>query len=295
MSRLDGARRPRVAVAQTVPRLGDVEANLAAAESWIQALAGHADLVVFPELFTTGYNRELLDHDALAESLPDGPSARRLAAAAAAAGLAVTGTLLERDGRTVFDTAVVFDGHGRLVARYRKSHLHPGELRLFGQGDELLVVPIEPGLTLGVAICFEHAFPEIFAELALAGANLIAIPSAVPEGFAYLLDLRTRARAQDNQVFVAASNLGGDDGQTRWCGRSVIVDPRGDVVAAAGPGGEAQIVAELDLSLIAREREQEPLFGHRRPELYARLRNGTGPAKTAPIDLAASGGSRHAR
>lgn len=277
-------RGPRVAVAQTAPRLGDVEANLAEAEGWIAGLAGHADLVVFPELFTTGYNRDVLDHAALAEPLPDGPTARRLGAAAASAGIAVAGTILERAGSTVFDTAIVFDRDGRLVAHYRKSHLHPEELRIFGQGDELLVVPLGPDLRLGLAICFEHAFPEIFAELALAGANLIAIPSAVPEGFAYLLGLRTRARAQDNQVFVAASNLGGDDGRTRWCGRSVIVDPRGEILAAAGAGDAAQIVAELDLGLIAREREQEPVFGHRRPELYRRLRNGS----TAPDGLGAA-------
>lgn len=267
-------RRPRVAVAQTAPRLGDIEANLAEAESWILGLAGHADLVVFPELFTTGYNREMLDHGAFAERLPDGPSVRRLGAAAKTAGVSVVGTILERDGSTVFDTAVVFDTDGVLAASYRKSHLHPGESAIFGQGNELVVVPLGGGIKLGLAICFEHAFPEIFGELALAGANLVAIPSAVPEGYSYLLELRTRARAQDNQVFVAASNLAGDDGRTRWCGRSVIVDPRGEVVAAAGAGGAAQIVAELDLDLIEREREQEPLFGHRRPELYQRLRNG---------------------
>ncbi|MER3418413.1 MAG: hypothetical protein C4343_04780 [Chloroflexota bacterium] len=278
---IGGPRRPRVAVAQTAPRLGDVEANLAEAEEWIAGLAGRADLVVFPELFTTGYNRDVLDHAALAEPLPDGPSAMRLGAAAASAGIAVAGTILERAGSTIFDTAVVFDRQGRLVARYRKSHLHPEERPIFGQGDELLVVSLAPDLRLGLAICFEHAFPEIFAELALAGANVIAIPSAVPEGFAYLLELRTRARAQDNQVFVAASNLSGDDGRTRWCGRSVIVDPRGEVLAAAGASGPALIIAELDLGLITREREQEPLFGHRRPELYRRLRT----VSTAPDGL----------
>jgi predicted amidohydrolase len=127
------------------------------------------------------------------------------------------------------------------------------------------------GVNVGLAICFEHAFPEVFAELALAHADVIAIPSAVPDGFQYLLELRTRARAQDNQVFVAAANLAGDDGRTRWCGRSVVVDPRGEVVAAAG-GAPAVIVASCPLERIASERIQEPVLQHRRPELYRRLR-----------------------
>jgi len=273
-----------VAVAQTAPILGDVDANLAAAVDRIQGFGGRADLVVFPELFTTGYNRQELDHWGLAEPLPDGPTARRLGAAAASARIAVAGTIPERDGQAVFDTAVVFDPGGRLVARYRKTHLHPEELRLFGRGEELVVVPLGR-IRLGLAICFEHAFPEIFAELAMAGANVVAIPSAVPEGYSYLLDLRTRARAQDNQIFVAAANLAGDDGRTRWCGGSVIVDPRGQVLAAAGNGGEAEILAPLDLDLIERERLQEPLFGHRRPELYRRLRGDTSKSEAfaAPV------------
>ena len=127
---------------------------------------------------------------------------------------------------------------------------------------------LDGGLGVGMAICFEHAFPEIFTTLALRGASLILIPSAVPRGYEYLLELRTRARAQDNQLFVAAANLVGFDGQTHWCGGSAIVDPRGALIAHAGDAGEAEIVATLDLDLLERERDQEPSLVHRRPELY---------------------------
>jgi predicted amidohydrolase len=273
--------RPRVAVVQSQPVLGNVRANLASALAHIHALAGAADLVVFPELFATGYNLRKLDHRHLAELVPDGATSRQLAAAASHSGVAVCGGLLETDGRLVYDTVVVFDQYGNLAARYRKTHLHPTELSTFEPGNELSVVPIGPNLRLGIAICFEHAFPEIFTELALAGANLIAIPSAVPDGYAYLIELRTRARAQDNQVFVAAANLAGDDGETLWCGRSAIVDPRGELLAFAPSPVEVRLLAELDLGVVDQERRQEPLFGHRRPELYARLR--TEPASaTAP-------------
>lgn len=262
------APRPRVVVEQTAPVVGDVDRNLREADRRIRGLAGRADLVVFPELFTTGYRREGMDHLALAEPIPDGPTVRRLADAARAARVAVAGTILERDGSAVYDTAVIIGGDGELVARYRKTHLYPAETAYFQPGDELVVVSMDTGLRVGLAICFEHAFPEIFTTLALAGASLIVIPSAVPVGFEYLLELRTRARAQDNQVFVAAANLVGFDGQSHWCGGSAIVDPRGQVIARAGATEETEIAAELDMAAVAAERRQEQALACRRPDLY---------------------------
>ena len=174
------AGRARIAVEQTAPEVGAVERNVDDAVRRIGALAGRADLVVFPELFTTGYRREGMDHRALAEPIPDGPSVRRLADAARRAGVAVSGTILERDGDEVHDTAFLIDAVGQLVARYRKTHLYPAETAYFTAGDELVVAPLRPDLRVGMAICFEHAFPEIFTTLALAGASLIVISSAVP-------------------------------------------------------------------------------------------------------------------
>lgn len=264
-----------VAVAQTSPKLGEVAANLHRTEEIVASLAGHADVVVFPELFTTGYDLEHLDLRRFAEQVPTGPTARRLGRLAAQARLAIVGSIIEEDAGRLYDTAIVINRQGELVGRYRKSHLYPAERDHFAAGTELSVIDVD-GLRLGLAICFEHAFPEIFAELALAGAQLVAIPSAVPRGFEYLLELRTRARAQDNQLFVAASNLVGNDGRTTWCGGSLIVDPRGDVLARAGSDEECIIVAKIDLSLIERERAQEPIWANRRPRLYPRLRGGTG-------------------
>lgn len=260
----------RVSVAQTAPRVGSVDANLADAEAIISNLAGRADLVVFPELFTTGYRREGMDHESLAEPIPDGPSFERLARAAVAADLSVVGTMLEAADGRVYDTAVVIGADGMLAGRYRKSHLYPDERPHFAPGDRLEVIETR-GARIGLAICFEHAFPEIFTELALRGADLIVIPSAVPVGYEYLLELRTRARAQDNQVFVAAANLVGFDGTTEWCGTSMIVGPKGQVLAAAGPHDAVVIDAELDSAEVAAERRQEPVLLNRRPDLYPHL------------------------
>ena len=257
-----------IAVAQTAAGVGKVEENVSAIEERIGRLAARAELVLFPELFTTGYRRDGMDHASLAEAIPGGPTFSRLAEAARSARLSLAGTMLERDGDRVYDTAIVISPAGELVARYRKTHLYPAELPYFSRGDELVVAKLANGVSVGLAICFEHAFPEIFTALALGGAGLILIPSAVPRGYEYLLDLRTRARAQDNQVYVAAANLVGFDGETEWCGRSAVVDPRGTVIAQAGDDGEAEISATIDPSLIERERRQEPALAYRRPDLY---------------------------
>lgn len=259
---------PRITVEQTAPEVGETDRNVTDAEQKIAALQGKSDLVVFPELFTTGYRREGMDHAAFAEPIPDGPSVRRLAQAARSARLAVAGSILEIHEGVIYDTSVLIGDDGRLLARYRKTHLYPAEMAYFGAGDELVVAPVGDRLRVGMAICFEHAFPEIFTSLALAGASLIVISSAVPVGFEYLLDLRTRARAQDNQLFVASANLVGFDGENHWCGRSAIVDPRGTVVARADGDEAMSISAELDLALIDRERDQEQSLAHRRPALY---------------------------
>ncbi len=120
-----------------------------------------------------------------------------------------------------------------------------------------MVAPTPAG-RLGMMICFEHAFPDVATALALRGAQVLVIPSAVPFGYEHL---RTRARAQDNQGFAVGCNLAGDG----FCGRSLVADPRGEVVAEAGTE-ETVLRAVLDLAAI--EREREPALRLRRPDLY---------------------------
>ncbi len=241
---------------------GEVERNLERFAKAVRGLRGEADLVVTPELMNTGYDLEEIRKRGpdLAESL-EGPTvtlARELAAEAEAT--LVVGLLEQRDA-VLFDTAAVVGPDGS-VSAYRKTHLYPTEWDRFAPGDRLLTSATPVG-RLGVMICFEHAFPEVATALALEGAQILAIPSAVPFGYEYLLRLRTRARAQDNQVFVVAANLATDV----FCGGSLVVDPRGEVLAEAGTREEV-IRATIDLEAIDREREREPALRLRRPELY---------------------------
>jgi predicted amidohydrolase len=270
---LDG-RKIRLALIQMDCIIKNKEGNLSKALGFLDELKGKADIVCFPELFTTGYNLDLIGDDfyELAEPIP-GPTTELVGQKAKEYRLAILGTIVERDNAkegVLYDTTFLLDRQGRLAGKYRKSHLYPPEHRYFRAGDRLPVFELG-GFTVGVAICFEHAFPQIFTILALQGAEVVFIPSAVPVGYEYLLNLRTRARAQDNQLFTVAVNRVGREGEVTYCGLSKVVAPRGEVIAEASHTEEELLVAELNLGLILKERKQEPVLSSQRPELYRPL------------------------
>jgi predicted amidohydrolase len=249
-------------VLQMAARPGDLTANVDRFTELVRRHADGAELVVAPELVTSGYDLDLLARRGhqLAEPL-DGPTAAQVADLATQTGATLVFGMLEREGDQLYDTAVAVSPGGHVLP-YRKSHLYPTEWELFTAGTELVVASTPAG-RLGMMICFEHAFPDVATALALRGAQILVIPSAVPFGYEHLLTLRTRARAQDNQVFAVGCNLTGNG----FCGRSLVTDPRGDVLAEAGVE-ETVIRAALDLAAIDREREREPALRLRQPELY---------------------------
>ena len=263
--------RVTIGLVQTEAILGDKRHNVDAAVALLESLAGRPAVACLPELFTTGYHLELIGPEfaRLAETVP-GETTDRLGEVARRLRLAIIGGLVERDQDRpdiLYDSLFVLDAAGRLAGRYRKSHLYPAEHRYFRPGDELGLFDLG-GLKVGAAICFEHAFPALFTTLALQGAQVIFIPSAVPCGYDYLLNLRTRARAQDNQLFVAAVNRVGRDGDVTFCGGSQVVDPRGEVIAMAPTDRPATLAVDIDLTQIAAERRQEPVLANLRPALY---------------------------
>ena len=152
------------------------------------------------------------------------------------------------------------------MGEHRKPHLPDGEWLAGIKAGDAPATPVSlQGIPVPVApmICFEHGFPEIALDLALAGAGVIAISSAIQVGTQYLRNLRSRARAQDNGCYVVAANAVGEG----YCGESMIVDPRGDVIVRASSTDPDLIVAELDPQLIAEQRRMEPVLQLRRPEL----------------------------
>jgi predicted amidohydrolase len=250
---------------------GDKQHNLAQAKKWLRSLPDDVDIVCLPEFFNTGYNLDLIGDDFyhLAEPIP-GDTTTALGGVARQRKMAILGNIPEADQHqdgVLYDTTFVLDHLGDVVGRYRKTHLYPTEHRYFRAGNELPVFDL--GIAkIGTATCFDHAFPEVFSTLAVAGAQVVFIPSAVPVDYEYLLDLRTRARAQDNQIWVVAVNRVGAEEDVTYCGLSKVVNPRGEIVAEAPAGQESLVTAELNLAAILQERKQEPVLRARRPSLY---------------------------
>lgn len=248
-------------------RLGEVEANLQAAEAGLrQAAAGGAKLVVLPEMWSTGY-----DYRHLAELARTTPRVLdRLCALSAELGLTIVGSLAEADGDKVCNTAWVID-QGRVAGSYRKLHLFStmGEDRFLHAGDRYLVLDTSAG-RLGIAICYDLRFPELFRRMALDGAEIVCLPAEWPKPRQEHWRTLLRARAIENQCFVVAANCCGVQGKLDFFGMSLLIAPRGETLAEAGES-DACIVARFDFAEMASYREQIPCFRDRRPEVYGKL------------------------
>jgi deaminated glutathione amidase len=249
-------------------------ANLARGTALVrQAAERGARLVVLPEVFAWRGPRG--DEAAVAEALP-GPTSEALAALARELQIWLcAGSLLERvpDEPRAYNTSCLFDPRGTLVARYRKIHLFdveiPGRVSVQesatrAAGTEVVAVPTELG-TLGLSVCYDLRFPELYRRLVRAGAEILLVPSAFtfPTGAAHW-EVLCRARAVENQCYLIAPDQTGTSphGFADW-GDSLIVDPWGRVVARAGDG-EGVITAEIDRTYLARVRRELPCLPHAR-------------------------------
>ncbi|MGH9245455.1 MAG: carbon-nitrogen hydrolase family protein [Acidimicrobiales bacterium] len=256
-----------VAAGQFRSEPGALAANLAeAATMMLRAAQAGAALVVLPECCLSGYDLDWIRAGAPGGGSPlPGPLLDPLLDCSRRLGIPVVVNELERADDGLYSTTVIL-GDGRLLGRHRKSVITVGEHEAGLRAGDAPAVPVAlPHFPLPVApmICFEHGFPEIALDLALAGAGLLAISSAIGTGNEYLRDLRTRARAQDNGVFIVAANAVGPG----WCGASMIVDARGDVLAVAATDEPELLLADIDPGLVEHQRRLEPVLTRRRPEL----------------------------
>jgi len=240
--------RQFVAAAIQLCSASDKTANLDKAEGFIATAARQgARLVVLPEVFLWRGPRQ--EERIAAEPIP-GPSTNRLALLARQLGIhLLAGTILESSDGTqqtaskVFNTSVLFDARGEIVARYRKVHLFdvdiPGYVTIRESdtrlhGDAVVTVPTELGV-IGMTVCYDLRFPELYRQQTLAGAEIITIPSAFtfPTGAAHW-EILLRARAIENQVYVIAPDqIGRSPSGVVDFGNSMIVDPWGTPAARA--------------------------------------------------------------
>jgi predicted amidohydrolase len=256
----------------------DKAANLEAAERLVaQAASSGADIVVLPEKWNAIGDAAL--YHATAEPLDGGESVEAMAQWARLHGITLVGGSIaeRRDGREkLSNTSLVFDSDGEIVATYRKIHLFDVEVggvvyresEAEEPGDEAVVVDAEDW-KIGLSVCYDVRFPELYRILALEGAQLVTVPAhfTTPTGKDHWHVL-LRARAIENQLFVAAAAQIGETlpGKPAY-GRSLIVDPWGLVVAQA-PDEETVISAELDLAHLEDIRAKLPSLANRQSNAY---------------------------
>jgi predicted amidohydrolase len=167
----------------------------------------------------------------------------------------------------------LIDAKGNTLANYRKTHLY-GDLdrAMFSPGETALPIFELNGWRLGLLICYDVEFPENTRDLALAGADVILVPTANMEPYDFVADVTVRARAYENQCYVAYANYCGSEGQIHYCGLSSLCAPDGSRIALAGRD-ELLILGTLDRQLLDDSRTLNPYFKDRRAELYTRLSN----------------------
>ncbi len=257
----------------------DKEANLRRAEELVDsAVERGATFVVLPEYVSFLGPKE--QHQSIAESIP-GPTTERFAAKARQHGIFLHGGSIHEESNTpgmFYNTSVVFDPSGEIIATYRKIHLF--DIDLTGNvtanesstilpGDDIVTADVD-GHTVGLSICYDLRFPELYRQLALEGAEILLVPAAFTmftgkDHWHVLL----RARAIENQTYVLApGQYGSHEPNNSQCyGHSIIIDPWGTVIAESSDS-EGVVVADLDFDYLRKIRKQLPSLANRRPSAY---------------------------
>ncbi|MBI3074555.1 MAG: carbon-nitrogen hydrolase family protein [Deltaproteobacteria bacterium] len=266
-----------VAAVVQLTSVQDPERNLRNAESWVErAAAVGAKLVVLPEnvVYIADDDRDEAKRQ-IADAWFDVARDRMAALARSLCVTLIAGTYPEPDpvSRCVFNTLLVFGPDGALLARYRKIHLFDialshgpthRESDTVSPGAEVVVAPTVFG-GIGLSVCYDVRFPELFRHLVSKGAEMLAVPAAftVPTGHDHW-EVLLRARAIENLSYVfAAAQVGRHTAKRATFGRSVIVDPWGIVLANAGTD-EGFVTAAIDLERVRRLRRELPCLSHRR-------------------------------
>ncbi|MFF4245385.1 carbon-nitrogen hydrolase family protein [Streptomyces sp. NPDC001822] len=260
----------RTALLQSSGRPGAVAENLKALdEAAARAAGAGARLMAAPELFLTGY--------AVGDALPelaepaDGPGARAVAEIAVRHGLAVLYGYPERDGDLIFNSALLIGPDGAPRANYRKTHLFGSFERTWFTPGDLPVVQAElDGVRIGLLICYDVEFPENVRAHALAGTELLLVPTALMHPFPFVAESLVPVRAFENQMYIAYANRTGTEGEFEFTGLSCLAGPDGTARARAGRGEEL-VVGDVDPGFLAASRAANPYLHDRRPGLYGSL------------------------
>jgi predicted amidohydrolase len=273
----ESMREITVATVQMKPKLGEAEDNLVKMSEMISKIASQqkVDLIVFPELITSGYELGLRFTE-IAQRVP-GPTVNLIAQRANEYGVYIAFGMVtkERVESVLYNSAVLVGPEGELLDIYNKIHLRGEERMAFREGYKLPVIETEVG-NIGLMCGYDLAFPEVARSLVLDGADVLCVvanweASGIDEWKTYL-----RARAYENAVFVVGANRVGEDVTLTFGGESMIVGPRGQIFASlatetdpnTGAPLEGFAVARIDLDEVRKNREEYQLIQNRQPLVY---------------------------
>lgn len=270
-------REITVATVQMRPKLGEAEDNLVKMSEMVSKIASQqkVDLIVFPELVTSGYELGVKFTE-LAQRVP-GPTVNLMAQRANEYGVYIAFGMVtkEKVESVLYNSAILVGPDGELIDTYNKIHLRGEERMAFREGYQLPVMETEVG-TIGLMIGYDLAFPEVARSLTLDGAEILCVVANweapnIDEWKTYV-----RARAYENSVFVAAANRVGEDVTLNFGGESMVVGPRGQIHASlanetdpeSGAPLEGFAVARIDLDEVRKFREEFQFIQNRQPAVY---------------------------
>jgi predicted amidohydrolase len=273
-------REITIATVQMKPALGESEDNLVKMSDFVSKIASQqkVDLIVFPELVTSGYELGVRFTE-MAQRIP-GPTVNLMAQRAAEFGVYIAFGMVtkEKVESVLYNSGVLVGPEGEMLGSYNKVHLRGEERMAFREGFRLPVIETEIG-TIGLLLGWDLAFPEVARSLALDGAELLCVMSNWET--AQMEEWRTyvRARAYENALYVAASNRVGEDVTLNFGGDSMIVGPRGKTYASlaeekdpeSGEPREGYCVARIDLDEVRKCREEYQTLQTRQPTVYRSL------------------------
>ncbi len=260
----------KIAAAQISCAPGDLKANARKIRDFsAQAKKSGNDLIVFPEMVDTGYSMPAIQEHATPWNEGAVP---KLQETAKELSIAILAGVSDRDSSRVYNSQALIDANGKIIAKYRKTHLVTAapldERPYFTAGDGFASCKIDK-FNLGLGICYDLRFPEFYRTLAVNhGTNVLINSSAWPFPRVEHLRILALARAIENQSYlILANRVGTDDGVT-FCGTSAIIDPYGVIIAAASVDREELIQAEISDDVIKSVRSRMAVFAHRRSDLY---------------------------
>jgi len=257
-----------IAVLQHIPAPNNIAAALQRLEnSAAQAADAGCDLILVPECSVTGYNQPLETMQQVAIE-KDGETAHAIAAICRKHNIAISYGFAEKTGDQYFNCVQITDSDGEIIAAYRKTHLW-GDLdrTLFSAGDSLSPIVELKGWNIGLLICYDVEFPETARSLALAGAELILVPTGLMQPWRDVAERLVPVRAYENQLYIAYCNYCGSEDDIIYEGRSCIAGPDGADLDRAEKQ-PALLTATLSKDAIAKNRDALPYHRDRRPELY---------------------------